>query len=206
MSLPSDPLWSTPGPSQQTATGHWPPGSPSLWSVRSAAGRTPHGKSCGSWWGWGRCDCRWTAVCRWVQTGWTTGWMARTGGADGQSGGRLEVRMGERRQTLGFFQLQRKRLNSGGISEGWQKKAQLGFCGWTPDRGNLWSSSVTVSLLSKWYCPFQTNSLSTRWSSHGPSSVTRLTGDGGEVSEQYAGLCSEITATHFISWSFVPSP
>lgn len=36
-----------------------------------------------------------------------TGWMARTGGADGESGGRLEVRTGERRQTLGFFRRQR---------------------------------------------------------------------------------------------------
>lgn len=40
-----------------------------------------------------------------------TGWTARTGGVDGESGGRLEVRTGERRQTLGFFQLERERLN-----------------------------------------------------------------------------------------------
>lgn len=38
------------------------------------------------------------------------------GGADGESGGRLEVRMGERRQTLGFFQWRRETLNSGGFS------------------------------------------------------------------------------------------
>lgn len=30
--------------------------------------------------------------------------VARSGGADGESGGRLEVRMGEKRQTLAFFQ------------------------------------------------------------------------------------------------------
>lgn len=62
------------------------------------------------------------------------------GGADGESGGRLEVRTGERRQTLGFFQWRRGMLNGGGFTEGWQKKAQL-----TPGRGNLWSSSVVVS-------------------------------------------------------------
>lgn len=47
-----------------------------------------------------------------------TGQTARTGGADGESGGRLEVRTGEGRQTLGFFQWRRETLNSGRFSEG----------------------------------------------------------------------------------------
>lgn len=134
--LPSGPLWSTPGPSRRTASGHWPPGSPSLWSVLSAAGRTPHGRSRGNLWGWGRCGCRWTAACTAVRVGsaMETGWTSRTGGADRESGGRLEVRMVERRQTLGFFQWQREMLKSGGFTEG----QALG-------RGNIWSSSVVVS-------------------------------------------------------------
>lgn len=45
------------------------------------------------------------------------GTTERTGVVDGESGGRLEVRSGERRQTLGFFQWQREMLNSGGFSE-----------------------------------------------------------------------------------------
>lgn len=46
------------------------------------------------------------------------GWTAGTGVADGQNEGRFEVRMGERRQTLGFFRWQLEVLNSGGFSEG----------------------------------------------------------------------------------------
>lgn len=79
-------------------------------------------------------------MCTAVRVGSATGRTTRMGGVDGESGGRLEVRMGERRQTLGFFQWQRRMLNSGGFSEGWQKKAQL-----TLGRGNLWSSSVVAS-------------------------------------------------------------
>ena len=52
----------------------------------------------------------------------------RMGGADGESGGRLEVRTGERRQTLGFFQLQREKLNNQSLSGGLRKKAQLDPC------------------------------------------------------------------------------
>lgn len=56
--LPFGPRWSTPGPSQQTATDRWPLGSPSLWSALSAAGRTPHWRSRGSLSDWGCCGCR----------------------------------------------------------------------------------------------------------------------------------------------------
>lgn len=56
-----------------------------------------------------------------------TGWTARTGGVDGESGGRLEVRMGERRQTLGFFQWQREMLNCGLFNEDWYKKGEEKF-------------------------------------------------------------------------------
>lgn len=110
--LPFDPLWSTLSPWQQTARGHWPQGSLSLWSVLSAAGRTLHGRSCGSWWGWGRCGCRWTAACRSVRAG-SAKRTATTDGEDWESGERLEVVMGERRQTLGLFRWWLQTLNSG---------------------------------------------------------------------------------------------
>lgn len=113
-SLPFDPLWSTPGPWQQTARGRWPRGLPSLWSVLSAAGRTLHERSRGSWSGWRRCGCRWTAACRWVRAG-----SAKTGGEGWESGGRLEVKTGERRQTLG---------SSDGDVKRWTVEALIEFC------------------------------------------------------------------------------
>lgn len=59
----------------------------------------------GSWWGWEHCGCRWIDECRLAQAGLEMGRMVqlRMGDVEGESGGRLEVRLGERRQTLEFF-------------------------------------------------------------------------------------------------------
>lgn len=61
----------------------------------------------GSWWGLGHCGCRWIGGYRLAQAGLEKETerkvQLRTGDVEGESGGRLEVRLGEKRQTLEFF-------------------------------------------------------------------------------------------------------
>lgn len=57
----------------------------------------------GSWWGWEHCGCRWIAGCRLALVGLEMEMGRMVQLRTGESGGRLEVRLGERRQTLEFF-------------------------------------------------------------------------------------------------------
>lgn len=57
----------------------------------------------GSWWGWEHCGCRWIVGCRLAQADLETEMGRIVQLRTGESGGRLEVRLGERRQTLEFF-------------------------------------------------------------------------------------------------------